>query len=160
MIEGTTVETKYGAVDTSKILFICSGAFHSAKPNDLLGELRGRLPLRVNLTELSEEDLRRILTEPQYNLLHQQTKLLEHEDIRLKWDQSAIEEIARLANQFNQSNENIGARRLHTIVEKCVQDISFNCDMYRGQEIVIGAKEVKSTCTDLHQKSDLLQYVF
>merc|ERR1719502_1498272 len=137
IIEGSTISTKHGNVNTDYILFIASGAFHSSKPSDLLAELQGRLPIRVNLNGLTEEDLYRILTEPVNNLIKQQKALLETEKVVLDIGDDAIREIARVAAEVNRSVENIGARRLHTIVERIVEDISFEAPEKQGETIKV-----------------------
>lgn len=159
LIEGCTINTKYGNVDTSKILFIASGAFHSCKPSDLLAELQGRLPIRVQLKGLNEQDLYNILTEPENNLLRQQEELMKTEDIDLVFEDEAIREIARVGSEVNTSVENIGARRLHTIIEKIVEDVSFNCDQYSGQRVTIDKDTVKRSVSSLLHTTDLSRFV-
>jgi len=128
LIEGTIVKTRnYGDIDTSKMLFIASGAFHSCKPSDLMAELQGRLPIRVQLNPLDREDFYRILTEPAYNLIKQQVELMKVEGIKLVFTESAIRQIADITAEMNRSLENIGARRLHTVLEKLVEGISYWC---------------------------------
>jgi len=159
LIEGTIVNTKQGSVDTSKILFICSGAFHECKPSDLIAELQGRLPVRVELKPLSEADLHRILTEPEFNLLQQQVELMQVEKVSLEFTEAARKRMAAIASEVNLTVENIGARRLHTIVEKVVEDISFDCGETLGREFVIDAAYVDKKVEPLLRQSDLTRYV-
>ncbi len=159
IIEGSTVSTKHGNVNTDYILFIASGAFHSSKPSDLLAELQGRLPIRVNLKGLREEDLYRILTEPVNNLIRQQKALMETEDVNLEIGDDAIKEIARVAAEVNRSVENIGARRLHTIVERIVEDISFEAPERQGDTIQVTPEYVKERVSDMLLGSDLRKYI-
>jgi len=132
IVEGSTVNTKYGMVKTDHVLFIASGAFHISKPSDLIPELQGRFPIRVELQPLTQEDFVRILTEPDNALILQYKALLETEQVELVFNQEAVEEIARIAHQVNTRTENIGARRLHTIMEKLLSDISFNAPDLTG----------------------------
>jgi len=159
IIEGTTINTKYGNIDTSKILFIASGAFHQSKPSDLLAELQGRLPIRVQLKPLSEKDLHRILTEPENNLIVQHQAMLKTEDVHLVFTDSAIREVAKLAYEINQSVENTGARRLHTVLEKIVEDISYDCEKLKGKTVTIDLQDVTKRLHDLLTKADLKRYV-
>mmetsp|Transcript_1708 Transcript_1708/g.7454 ORF Transcript_1708/g.7454 Transcript_1708/m.7454 type:complete len:483 (-) Transcript_1708:2428-3876(-) len=150
LIEGSTVSTKYGNVNTDHILFIASGAFHQAKPSDLLAELQGRLPIRVELKELTEDDLYRILTEPINNLIRQQVELIAVEGVSLIFEDEAVREIARTAAKINREVENIGARRLQTVIERLVDDISFDApDMDPGTDVVIDAERVRVKVGDL-----------
>jgi len=158
LIEGSVISTKHGNVDTSKILFIASGAFYSCKTSDLLPELQGRLPIRVELSALTEHDLFRILTEPDMNLIQQQIELMKTENIQLEFTHEAIKEMAFLAADVNRTVENIGARRLHTIIEKIVEDVSFNCDLYKDK-VVITADIVKERLLPLMKKADLSKFV-
>src|SRR5712672_2682173 len=154
LIEGTTVSTKHGAVKTDHILFIASGAFHIAKPSDLLPELQGRLPIRVELKALTRDDLRRILTEPEASLIKQYKALLATENVELDFRPDAIDEIALLAEQINATVENIGARRLHTILERLLEEISFTAsDQPTGTEIVIDAAYVRERVGALAQNA-------
>lgn len=159
IIEGCSITTKHGTVNTDKILFICSGAFHSCKPSDLLAELQGRLPIRVELKGLSEQDLYRILTEPETNLILQQRELLKTEGLDVTFDESAIREIARVAAEVNHSVENIGARRLHTIIERVVEDISFDWSHVTDKKIVIDGAYVRQRVDPLLKKTDLSRFV-
>jgi len=159
LIEGTKIATDHGEVDTSKILFITAGAFHQAKPSDLLAELQGRLPIRVVLHDLTEEDMYRILTEPESHLIKQQRALLGTENVDLRFTDEAIREIATIASEVNQTVENIGARRLHTVIEKVLEDISFNASQYMGKTIIIDKDDVQMYMKDLRKKSDLKQYI-
>ena len=143
LIEGTTVATKHGSVKTDFILFIASGAFHLSKPSDLLPELQGRLPNRVELSALTRDDFKRILTEPEHSLIKQYTALLATEGVTLKFDQEAIDNLADLTVNVNTTVENIGARRLHTIMEKLLDDISFTASDNDGQELIISKEYVE-----------------
>jgi len=159
LIEGTSVSTKHGTIKTDHILFITSGAFHLAKPSDLLPELQGRLPIRVELKALTKEDFVRILTEPEANLIRQAKAMMETESVTLNFSDDAIQEIATLAADVNQSVENIGARRLHTIIEKLMEDISFTAPEMKGQTILISNKEVREKVSDLAHNTDLSKFI-
>ncbi len=159
LIEGTTVSTKYGTVNTDHILFITSGAFHLSKPSDLLPELQGRLPIRVELDALTEEDFVRILTETEANLIIQYKALLGTEGVTLEITPDAITEIARFAAEMNQSVENIGARRLHTILERLLEDISFNASDKSGSTEKITGETVKEKVSSLNKNSDLAKFI-
>ncbi|WP_025897568.1 ATP-dependent protease ATPase subunit HslU [Sneathiella glossodoripedis] len=159
LIEGTIVSTKYGTVHTDHILFIASGAFHVAKPSDLLPELQGRLPIRVELTPLTKEDFKQILTEPQASLIKQYVALLETEEVKLTFADDAIEEIAAISEKVNATVENIGARRLHTILEKVLEDISFSAADSAGTEVVIDAAYVNEHLGNLTTDSDLSKFI-
>jgi ATP-dependent HslUV protease ATP-binding subunit HslU len=160
LIEGTTVATKHGTVKTDHILFIASGAFHLAKPSDLLPELQGRLPIRVELKALDRTDLRRILTEPEASLVKQYRALLATEGVGLEFGDDAIDEIALLAEQINATVENIGARRLHTILERLLEEISFTaCDQPSGTEVMIDAAYVRERVGTLAQDADLSRFI-
>ncbi|GIX16638.1 MAG: ATP-dependent protease ATPase subunit HslU [Rhodothalassiaceae bacterium] len=160
LIEGTTVATRYGMVRTDHILFIASGAFHLAKPADLLPELQGRLPIRVELKPLTEEDFRRILTEPETSLLRQYEALLATEGVRLDFRPDGVAEIARIATELNQSVENIGARRLHTVLEKLLEEISFEApDMRGGSTVAVDAAYVRDRLAPLLQPGDVARYI-
>jgi ATP-dependent HslUV protease ATP-binding subunit HslU len=159
LIEGTTVNTKYGPVKTDHVLFIASGAFHLAKPADLLPELQGRLPIRVELASLSRADLRRILTEPEHSLVKQYEALIGTEGVKLTFAASAIDALADLAADINERVENIGARRLHTVMERLLEEISFSASDRAGQEIVVDAAYVQEKVAPLAQKGDLSRFI-
>ena len=159
LIEGTTVSTRYGPVRSDHILFIASGAFHVAKPSDLLPELQGRLPIRVELRALTREDFRRILTEPEANLVRQHQALMATEGVELKFTAEAIDALADAAVEVNGSVENIGARRLQTVLEKVVEDISFNAGDRSGETIVIDGDYVASRLGELARNADLSRYI-
>ena len=159
IVEGSTVTTKYGMVRTDHILFIASGAFHISKPSDLIPELQGRFPIRVELKPLSKEDFILILKEPENALIVQYESLLKTEEVNLSFDSSAIDEIAEIAFQVNSRTENIGARRLHTIMEKLLSDISFNAPDLKGQEIRITSDYVRQTLQEIVKDEDLSRYI-
>ena len=159
LIEGTTVNTKYGSVKTDHILFIASGAFHVAKPADLLPELQGRLPIRVELAPLSRADMQRILTEPEHSLLKQYSALLATEGVTLDFDPEAVTALAGLAADINDRVENIGARRLHTVLEKLLDEISFSATERGGETIVVDAAYVRERVAPLASRSDLSRFI-
>jgi ATP-dependent HslUV protease ATP-binding subunit HslU len=159
IVEGSTVTTKYGPVRTDHILFIAAGAFHVAKPSDLIPELQGRFPIRVELDSLGKNEFIRILVEPDNALIKQYIALLETEDVYLEFTQDAIEEIAEIAQHVNEKTENIGARRLHTVMEKLLEDISFNAPELKGQKIMIDAKFVREKLSDILKNEDLSRYI-
>lgn len=159
LIEGTSVTTKYGMVKTDHILFICSGAFHISKPSDLLPELQGRLPVRVELKALTHNDFVRILTEPEANLIEQYVALLKTENVELEFESEAIDKIADVAVQINENVENIGARRLHTVLEILLEDISFNASDRSGQKEVITAAMVEEKLSRFTKASDLSKFI-
>ncbi|MBO6826934.1 MAG: ATP-dependent protease ATPase subunit HslU [Sneathiella sp.] len=159
LIEGTLVSTKYGSVKTDHILFIASGAFHVAKPSDLLPELQGRLPIRVELTALTEDDFKRILTEPEASLLKQYVALMETEEVKLTFTDDAIDEIARISAEVNATVENIGARRLHTILEKVLEEISFSATDSGGEEVTVDAAYVNEHLGELTGNTDLSKFI-
>ncbi len=159
IVEGCTVTTKYGAVKTDHMLFIAAGAFHLAKPSDLIPELQGRFPIRVELENLEKQDFVRILTEPQSALLPQYQALLGTEGLSLKITADAIDEIAEMAVQVNQQTENIGARRLHTIVEKVLDELSFHAPNMAGIEFVVDRKYVQNALQDIVASQDLSRYI-
>jgi len=159
LIEGTTVSTKHGAVKTDHILFIASGAFHLAKPADMLPELQGRLPIRVNLAALTEADFGRILRETENSLIKQSVALMGTEEVTLIFKEEAIDEIARLGAAINQSVENIGARRLHTVIEKLLEEISYTASDRGGETIEIDAAYVQSQVGHLAADSDLSKFI-
>ena len=159
LIEGTTVSTKHGAVKTDHILFIASGAFHVAKPSDLLPELQGRLPIRVELSSLTEEDFRRILTETEASLIKQSVALMEAEGVRLSFTDDSILAIARVAAKVNGTVENIGARRLQTVLERVLDDVSFTAPDRNGEEIEISGAYVDEHVGDLADNADLSRFI-
>ncbi|MCS7203482.1 MAG: ATP-dependent protease ATPase subunit HslU [Thermodesulfovibrio sp.] len=159
IVEGSTVTTKYGTVRTDHILFIAAGAFHIAKPSDLIPELQGRFPIRVELNPLGKREFIRILTEPDNALIKQYKALLSTEGVELEFTQDAIEEIAEIAEEVNERTENIGARRLHTVMEKLLEDISFNAPELRGQKIVIDATTVREKLSEILKSEDLSRYI-
>jgi len=159
LLEGTTVSTKYGPVKTDHVLFIASGAFHAAKPSDLLPELQGRLPIRVELKPLSREDLRRILTEPEASLIKQYVALLATEGVTLAFADDAIDALADIAVQVNATVENIGARRLQTVMERVLDEISFEATDRGGERISIDAAYVRSSIGDLAKNADLSKFI-
>ncbi len=159
IVEGSTVMTKYGPVKTDHVLFIAAGAFHTAKPSDLIPELQGRFPIRVELTALNKEDFKRILTEPQNALLKQYKALLATEGVEVEFAPDAIERLAELACDVNAQNENIGARRLHTLLEKLLEDISFDAPEMEDKNIVIDAAYVDEKLSDIVVNRDLTQFI-
>ena len=159
IVEGTTVTSKYGMVRTDHILFIASGAFHVSKPSDLIPEMQGRFPIRVELQSLGAEEFRRILTEPENALIKQYQALMETEGIRLIFAPEAISEIAALATKVNERTENIGARRLHTIMEKLLEEISFTAPELSAREITITAEYVRERLDNLIADEDLSRYI-
>ena len=159
LIEGTTVSTKHGAVKTDHILFVASGAFHIAKPSDLLPELQGRLPIRVELKALGVDDLKAILTEPEASLIKQYIALLSTEDVVLEFTEEGIAEIAIVAAEVNSSVENIGARRLQTILERLLDDISFTATDRAGETVTIDASTVRANVGDLAKDADLSKFI-
>ena len=159
LIEGTTVSTKYGPVKTDHILFIASGAFHVAKPSDLLPELQGRLPIRVELKALTRDDLRRILTEPEANLIRQHQALLETEGVTLIFTDAALDALADAAEAVNGAVENIGARRLQTVLEKVVEEISFSAADRSGETVTIDAGDVQRLVGELSRNADLSRFI-
>ena len=159
LLEGTTVSTKHGPVKTDHVLFIASGAFHMAKPADLLPELQGRLPIRVELKPLTTEDLRRILVEPEASLIKQYIALMETEGLHLKFTEDAIDALAAMAAQVNATVENIGARRLQTVMERVLDEISFDATDKGGETIAIDAAYVESRIGDLAKNADLSKFI-
>lgn len=159
LIEGTTVSTKHGPVKTDHILFIASGAFHLAKPSDLLPELQGRLPIRVELQPLSRDDLRRILTDPEHSLLKQYTALMKTEGVNLTFADDAVDALAELAADINERVENIGARRLATVLEKLLEDISFTAPERGGENVVVDGAMVRDKVAPLARKGDLSRFI-
>jgi ATP-dependent HslUV protease ATP-binding subunit HslU len=159
IVEGSTVNTKYGMVKTDHILFVASGAFHTAKPSDLIPEFQGRFPIRVELSSLGKEDFVRILTEPRNALLKQYEALLDTEGVHLTFGSDAIEEIARIASDVNERTENIGARRLHTILERLLDDVSFAAPEMNGKEVAIDANYVRDRLLPILKNEDLSRYI-
>ena len=159
LIEGTTVATKYGPVKSDHVLFIASGAFHVSKPSDLLPELQGRLPIRVELKPLTREDFRRILTEPEANLIRQHQALMATEGVTLTFTEDAVAAVADAAVAVNASVENIGARRLQTVLEKVVEDISFSAADLAGQEVTVDGDQVRARVGELAKNADLSRYI-
>ncbi len=159
IVEGCRVNTKFGMVDTSHILFIAAGAFHMSKPSDLIPELQGRFPLRVELKALGEDDFRRILTQPQNALIRQYTELLATEGVRLDFHEEAIAEISRIAADVNSKTENIGARRLHTVLELLLEEVSFEATELEGQTIPITREYVRERLASVVEDQDLSRYI-
>jgi ATP-dependent HslUV protease ATP-binding subunit HslU len=159
LIEGTTVSTKYGPVKTDHVLFIASGAFHMAKPSDLLPELQGRLPIRVELQPLTREDFKRILTEPEASLIKQYVALMATEGLTLVVTEDGVEALADIAVQVNGSVENIGARRLQTVMERVLDEISFDASDRSGQSVTIDAAYVNARVGDLAKNADLSKFI-
>ena len=159
LIEGTTVSTKHGPIKTDHILFIASGAFQLAKPSDLLPELQGRLPIRVELNALNEDDFKRILKEPDNSLIKQYKALLKTEDVNLEFSEEGIDMLAKISAEVNSSVENIGARRLHTIIEKVLDDISFNATDKAGETITVDKKFVQDNLGNLVKDTDLSKFI-
>ncbi|NPA11184.1 MAG: HslU--HslV peptidase ATPase subunit [Epsilonproteobacteria bacterium] len=159
IVEGSTVNTKYGYIKTDHILFIAAGAFHLSKPSDLIPELQGRFPLRVELQSLDEEALYKILTQPKHSLIKQYQKLLEVEGVNLIFEEEALKEIAKYAYLANEKTEDIGARRLHTVVEKVLEEINFSADEYKGQDFIITAEYVKERLDDIVESEEITKYI-
>ena len=159
IVEGCTVSTKYGQMKTDHILFIAAGAFHMAKPSDLIPELQGRFPIRVELTSLNEADFKRILTEPTNAILKQYKALLATEDVKIEFTDDAIERIAQIACEVNDQTENIGARRLHTIMEKLLEDLSFNAPELEDKNVTINADYVNEKLNGIIKNRDLSQFI-
>jgi len=159
IVEGSTINTKYGPVKTDHVLFIAAGAFHMSKPSDLIPELQGRFPIRVELDSLGKSEFIRILTEPQNALIKQQVALLATENVTLHFSQDSIEEIADIATQVNDRTENIGARRLHTIIERLLDEISFDAPEKMGSKVAIDAAYVRERLTDIAKSEDLSRYI-
>lgn len=159
LIEGSTINTKYGMVKTDHILFIGSGAFHFSKPSDLIPELQGRLPIRVNLNALTPDDFKRILTEPDHSITEQYKALMQSEDLTVTFTDDAIDALAKTAYQVNESTENIGARRLHTIMERLFENISYTASERSGESQVIDAEYVQETLGELAQNEDLSRFI-
>ncbi len=159
IIEGSTIMTKHGPVKTDHILFIAAGAFHMSKPSDLIPELQGRFPIRVELKHLEKEDLKRILKEPKNSLLKQYKALLATEDVKIEFTEDGIDKIAEISYRVNEEAEDIGARRLYTVMERILEDISFYATRYKGQTVVINAEYVEEKLRDILKKEDLSKYI-
>jgi ATP-dependent HslUV protease ATP-binding subunit HslU len=159
LIEGTTVSTKHGAVKTDHILFIASGAFHVSKPSDLLPELQGRLPIRVELNPLTVEDFKRILTETEASLVKQSVALMATEGVTLDFTEDSIDALAKVAVEVNNSVENIGARRLQTVLERVLDDISFSAPDRSGDTVIIDGTYVRERVEDLAKNADLSRFI-
>ncbi len=159
IVEGSTVNTKHGYINTDHILFIAAGAFHVSKPSDLIPELQGRFPLRVELNSLDEEALYKILTTPKHSLIKQYQKLLEVEEVELIFEEEALREIAKSAFLANEKTEDIGARRLHTVIEKVLEEINFNADEYSGREFVVTKAYVNEKLDDIVENEEIAKYI-
>jgi len=159
IIEGSTVVTKYGPVRTNHILFIAAGAFHVSKPSDLIPELQGRLPIRVELDSLTEADFKRILTEPKNALVKQYSALLSTEGVTVRFADDAVDELARMAAEVNSQMENIGARRLHTVMERLLEELSFDASELAGHEVSIDAEYVRDKLEGILKNEDLSKYI-
>jgi len=159
LIEGSQVSTRYGNVNTEHILFIASGAFHYCKPSDLLAELQGRLPVRVELKPLTEQDMYTILTEPENNLVKQQVALMGTEGVDLEITDDAKRRIAKLATDINRDVDNIGARRLHSIMERLMEDLSFTASERVGERVVLEAEDVQKSVAAMLNKTDLSRFI-
>lgn len=159
LVEGTIVNTKYGTIKTNHILFIASGAFHLAKPSDLLPELQGRLPIRVELHPLSQSDMVKILKDPEHSITKQHQALLATENVFIEFTEDAIQKIAKIATDINNDIENIGARRLHTILEKLLENISYNASSMPNTNITIDSLYVDTHLRDIVYKTDLAKFV-
>ncbi|OEW88618.1 HslU--HslV peptidase ATPase subunit [Campylobacter jejuni] len=159
IVEGSNVQTKIGTLKTDHILFIAAGAFHLSKPSDLIPELQGRFPLRVELDSLDDKALYEILTRPKNSLLKQYSQLLKTENLELDFDDEAIKEIAKIASRANEEMQDIGARRLHTVIEKLLEDLSFEADEYAGKKFVVDKKMVEEKLGDIIENKDLARYI-
>ncbi|EAI4316659.1 ATP-dependent protease ATPase subunit HslU [Campylobacter coli] len=159
IVEGSSVQTKIGTLKTDHILFIAAGAFHLSKPSDLIPELQGRFPLRVELDSLDDKALYEILTRPKNSLLKQYEQLLKTENLELEFDDEAIKEIAKIASKANEEMQDIGARRLHTVIEKLLEDLSFEADEYTGKKFVVDKKMVEEKLGDIIENKDLARYI-
>ncbi len=159
VVEGTTVNTRYGPVRTDHILFIAAGAFHLSKPSDLMPELQGRFPIRVELTDLKREDFLRILTEPKHSLTKQYAELLATEGVTLEFTLDGIETIADIAFEVNRTTMNIGARRLHTILERVVEEVSYQSPDVSDKHIAIDGKYVRGRLSEILEKEDLSKFI-
>ena len=159
IVEGTKVSTRWGVIDTTNILFIAAGAFSLSKPSDLIPELQGRFPLHVELNDLTEDDFYKILTEPQNAITKQYKALLSTENVNIEYEDEALKEIARIAAEVNQSNDNIGARRLHTVMEKLLEELSFSANELSGQTITITKGYVDERLKNIVENQDLSRYI-
>ena len=159
IVEGCNVHTRYGMIDTAHILFVAAGAFHSSKPSDLIPELQGRFPLRVELSALTKEDFVKILTQPKNALIRQYTELINTENVKLEFDEEAIDRISEIATEVNSRSENIGARRLHTIMECLLEEVSFNAPEIEGQTVNITKKYVDERLEDIIEDRDLTRFI-
>lgn len=159
IVEGSNIQTKIGTLTTDHILFIAAGAFHLSKPSDLIPELQGRFPLRVELDSLDDKALYEILTRPKNSLLKQYSQLLKTENLELEFDDEAIKEIAKIASRANEEMQDIGARRLHTVIEKLLEDLSFEADEYAGKKFVVDKKMVEEKLGDIIENKDLARYI-
>ncbi len=159
VVEGTTVNTRQGPVRTDHILFIAAGAFHLSKPSDLMPELQGRFPIRVELTDLNRDDFLRILTEPKHSLTKQYAELLATEGVTLEFTKDGIEAVADIAFEVNQTTQNIGARRLHTVLERVVEEISFDAPDMAERRVVIDGAQVRSKLDDVLKREDLSKFI-
>jgi len=159
IVEGSTITTKYGPVKTDHVLFIAAGAFHVSKPSDLIPELQGRFPIRVELEALSGDDLVRILKEPKSSLVKQYIALMETEGVRLSFADEALAEIARLAQSVNDRTQNIGARRLHTVLERLLDEVSFDAPHMSGKDVNIDVAYVRTRLAELVKDEDLSRYI-
>jgi ATP-dependent HslUV protease ATP-binding subunit HslU len=159
IVEGSTITTKYGPVRTDHILFIAAGAFHVSKPSDLIPELQGRFPIRVELDSLGKAEFIRILTEPKNALIKQQIALLATEEVSITFSADSIEEIAEIAAKVNERTENIGARRLHTVMERLLDEISFDAPEKKGSKVAINADYVQKRLADVLKSEDLSRYI-
>jgi ATP-dependent HslUV protease ATP-binding subunit HslU len=159
VVEGTTVNTRYGPVRTDHILFIAAGAFHTSKPSDLMPELQGRFPIRVELSDLRREDFLRILTEPKHSLTKQYAELLATEGVTLSFSADGIEALADIAHEVNRTTQNIGARRLHTILERVVEEVSFEGPDLPSKHVVVDGKYVRGRLNEILQKEDLSRFI-
>ena len=159
IVEGSTVNTKYGSVQTDHILFIAAGAFHLTKPSDMIPELQGRFPIRVELLSLNKKDFVRILTEPKNALIVQYTALMKTEGVKLEFTKEAIDKIAEIACQINEDSENIGARRLHTVMEQLLQEVSFTAPELKDQKISVTPQYIQTRLSNLLKNQDLSRYI-
>jgi ATP-dependent HslUV protease ATP-binding subunit HslU len=159
IVEGTKVSTKWGVIDTTNILFIAAGAFSFAKPSDLIPELQGRFPLRVELHDLTSEEFYRILTEPQNAITKQYKALLSTEGVDIVFEDDALKEVSRIAHEVNQSNDNIGARRLYTVMEKLLEELAFSADQLNGQKVTITKNYVQERLNNIVEDQDLSRYI-